>query len=65
MRNECFNVFFIYKHYHLDQRCPSGRSRFRSGSQPGEKEIKLQYKIFTNIMTRMLSNVKKKYIGYK
>ncbi len=28
------------------------------------REIKLQYNIFTNIMTRMLSNVKK-YIAYK
>ncbi len=57
-------MFFLYKHYHLDQRCPSGRSRFRSGFQPGGREIKLQYNIFTDIMTRMLSNVKK-YIGYK
>ncbi len=31
------------------------------GSQPGGREIKLQYNIFTNIMTRMLSNVKKIY----
>ncbi len=33
------------------------------GSQPGGREIKLQYNIFTNIMTRMLSKVKK-YIVY-
>ncbi len=30
----------------------------------GGREIKLQYNIFTNIMTRMLSHVKK-YIAYK
>ncbi len=34
------------------------------GSQPGGREIKLKYNIFTNIMTSMLSNVKK-YIAYK
>ncbi len=28
------------------------------GSQPGGREIKLKYNIFTNIMTRMLSHVK-------
>ncbi len=28
------------------------------GSQPGGREIKLKYNVFTNIMTRMLSNVK-------
>ncbi len=33
------------------------------GSQPGGREIKLQYNIFTNIMTRLLSHVKK-YIAY-
>ncbi len=35
-----------------------------SVSQPGRREIKLQYNIFTNIMTRMLSHVKK-CIAYK
>ncbi len=32
-------------------------------STRGGREIKLQYNIFTNIMTRMLSHVKK-YIAY-
>ncbi len=34
-----------------------------SVSQPGGREIKLQYNIFTNLMIRMLSHVKK-YIAY-
>ncbi len=34
-----------------------------SVSQPGGRKIKLQYNIFTNIMTRLVSRVKN--IGYK
>ncbi len=57
-------MFFL--HYNLDQGRPIDRSRrqcwnitlYVSVSQPGGREIKLQYNIFTNIMTRMLSNVK-------
>ncbi len=34
------------------------------GGGGGGREIKLQYNIFTNIMTRMLSHVKKIYSLY-
>ncbi len=36
---------------------------FSTSGGGGGREIKLQYNIFTNIMTRMLSHVKK-YIAY-
>ncbi len=40
------------------------KAMLKDVSQSGGRDIKLQYNIFTNIMTRMISHVKK-YIAYK
>ncbi len=64
-------IFYIFFLNHLDQPNRSitkamleDRALGQCFSTRGGREIKLQYNIFTNIMTRMLSNVKK-YIAYK
>ncbi len=65
MRNECLFIFFKHHIYSsgMPNRSMLGDRALVFLNQRG-RDIKLQYNIFTNIMTRMISHVKK-YIAYK